>query len=1011
MLAEKVGLKHVVRTPIKSVLFLILMTALAALFSLGVCVFSSVNGYLNDCDSFYNSIAELEYVGASYPDNDVYDEELVKALASNAEFFKSLVNKKAVKAFYSKETALGLVESLERPDQLVHDMNESVILVKIMSWDELSHAYTGIIEQKYYSWEDCEKKMVFITEEEGTLEKGCKYIFSGKFFPGKSSYLWFRPLEDEVCVRGETVTVPKYEKYEDETSLHDEWYKELASVLYTRNNSFRVLPCEEMDSVKVWQQGEITLVEGRSFEEEEYSAQEKACIVPQRLLNISDYKLGDTINISINYYADGAYSHLSSEISPYEGFKVIGVYKDTEDCPDTIFIPKAKGSDEIVPQTGYTIGTFKLDNDLAEEFVLEANRNIPDKFRIVLYDEGYGIVASPYKELRKLTILFLSACLLVIMSVLSLYSYLFISRKQENAKLMLALGSGKRHVFRSFYTESLVISCPGMLVGGYISSRLQERVVTLLSSFVEEYRKGDYRYSSTRIYAQKTLEFTPTATVSVYLAAGVIFLLLGFVFTILFVMSAVKERKPIRKRKKKTGPKSAGRSSHLSGPLKYMVLSIRRGGIRTFTVIILCMVMTVFLGQLSSSKDKYREQLENIKETTIINGYSTDYRAKSLSNLVITAELIQNFYDKGIVDDICLTSTFSHGKFLGVIREENGTMHEILEYEVPENGFARETLRNRLSEEPSWIQTNSLVRSPYFYYEKEPMVTWYRDYNELCLDGDDPAICVLPVSMMDREGIELGDVIRVLAYFDWWGGNVMFYETELYVVGCYEVTYGGEVIYSPLAMNFPIGTERCKSPERDLQLLNEYPGEYDTEWDDRVLRNYTISGLTFTLKDPDKLDLLREALSESPFSEVGKTGAVRNYAVIDDADYLSTMQSMQRQIKYMDAIYTGLYVLAMIIGFVAAYLLLNSRKSETALMRAIGTPSWEIIANQWCEQFTLSLAGCALGIVSMLLLKINYNSLFIKLIVIYEICWLVGSLIKIVKSFFAKTQELLSEQE
>ena len=80
MTAIKNGLKSALRTPGKTLLFLLLLSVTAALLTVSFCVFDAVRGYINDCDAFFHSIVQLEYMGAAYPDPNVYDEALAQAL-------------------------------------------------------------------------------------------------------------------------------------------------------------------------------------------------------------------------------------------------------------------------------------------------------------------------------------------------------------------------------------------------------------------------------------------------------------------------------------------------------------------------------------------------------------------------------------------------------------------------------------------------------------------------------------------------------------------------------------------------------------------------------------------------------------------------------------------------------------------------------------------------------------------------------------------------------------------
>ena len=82
MLPVKNGIRSVLRSPGKTVLFFLLLLSLTAGLALGLCVYSAVSDYLEDCDTYYQTIAELEYIGHSYPDSKVCDEALTQVLQS-----------------------------------------------------------------------------------------------------------------------------------------------------------------------------------------------------------------------------------------------------------------------------------------------------------------------------------------------------------------------------------------------------------------------------------------------------------------------------------------------------------------------------------------------------------------------------------------------------------------------------------------------------------------------------------------------------------------------------------------------------------------------------------------------------------------------------------------------------------------------------------------------------------------------------------------------------------------
>lgn len=71
----------ILRTPWRALLFLLLLAVLTAFLSLGASVWDLADRMLDECDETFTTIAVLEYMGADYPDESVYDEELQAAIA------------------------------------------------------------------------------------------------------------------------------------------------------------------------------------------------------------------------------------------------------------------------------------------------------------------------------------------------------------------------------------------------------------------------------------------------------------------------------------------------------------------------------------------------------------------------------------------------------------------------------------------------------------------------------------------------------------------------------------------------------------------------------------------------------------------------------------------------------------------------------------------------------------------------------------------------------------------
>ena len=220
-----------------------------------------------------------------------------------------------------------------------------------------------------------------------------------------------------------------------------------------------------METLRPWQQGELKLLDGRLFTAEEYAANAQVCVISNLLSTVQELSVGDTIQISLNDCGNHIYTSWCDETAPAEPYRITGIYYRTTEHPDTLYIPRSAPASAIAMTTGYTLGQFRLDNDLADAFQAEAAELLPPGYKLTVYDEGYGAVSGPYKELQRLSLLFLLICLLVVPGVLALYSHLFISRRRDAALLQRALGAGTAHVLFGFLVSSLAITLPAAVMG------------------------------------------------------------------------------------------------------------------------------------------------------------------------------------------------------------------------------------------------------------------------------------------------------------------------------------------------------------------------------------------------------------------------------------------------------------------------------------------------------------------------------------------------------------------
>ena len=137
----------------------------------------------------------------------------------------------------------------------------------------------------------------------------------------------------------------------------------------------------------------------------------------------------------------------------------------------------------------------------------------------------------------------------------------------------------------------------------------------------------------------------------------------------------------------------------------------------------------------------------------------------------------------------------------------------------------------------------------------------------------------------------------------------------------------------------------------------------------------------------------------------------RRFAVLDDKDYVTTAGALERQLRYVTALHTLLYVLVAFIAFLAAFLMQNARKTEVAIMRGLGTAPAHVFGVFFAEQLLLSLGGVLLGLGVWYMYQRAVQPLCFWMAAVFFVCWLLGTAVKVWHLLQMRALLALSERE
>lgn len=998
------------RSKWKTALFTLLIFAVTLVYSLSVSVWAAVAQFLQECDNFYTSIAQIEYMGTNYPNDTIYDASMNEALSS---FNTAMIeNDPAAQSWETPSRSFGYIEGFWRTDSYMPDKMLSVLVIGNVVYEEERNFYKGVVYQILYSSLIEDEIYIFIDEDFGKFEKGHYYLIFGQVYRGYSPILHLRPATfDNAISATDGIEVPQMVDITSDGS-NGQYYQipedsillQVAETLPVTNNSLLVSGTDNLLAMLPFQQGELYVVDGRAFNEKEYQQGSRVIIISEIMAARLGIGVGDSIELSIavsnlpGIYNSYWFPHGFSKTST---FQVVGIVNTLKDRSWYVYIPRSVGVPSSEFPIGYTVGHAVIRNEDAAAFYERLESAMKNRFQLTIYDQGYASVSQPYQTILIAAKIVTAVCSLVELAVLTFFGYLFVYRQRETSETMLMLGTSKLGVCAYFLISSGCISLFAAASGAFAGYHLHEKILRLVADFAEKYTLIDSRFSNGNLTITRVLAFSPDLNWQLFLYIGIIVFILAITACMVFTISTLTHNQ--LNRPPQWGPNKEGKTSHLSGgSVKFSILSMLRGGLRTIIVPLLSVVVVIFFGQLASNSLHYQEQLDVIYDNTTIEGYYTDIHGKQIGNLVLNTYDVAQLYRTGYLNTLTVSISNPY-YYLGVSRLADGTERDIDPLYVPSSSFSRESLEAVIERGADLTGTNNIRKSPEYYYADTISMDFLKGFDEkiLAVPFDEQKVfnCILPIDFMQQQGIELGDTVRIAInriITDAETQARIYLHIDLHVVGSYEKHGTENTIYVPLSLF--INTQIVWG---EGQTLSGAPIEtfktgfvFSTK-DKNILQRTTLHSSTFALTDSRDLSDFKDYLTEYGYSQVNKVSRVREFLILNDKSFNYAVASIQQQIRYINILYPFLYILVGIIAVTVSYLVVVSRKNEFAIMRGLGARRLHVFFSFFFEQCVLSILGTAIGSCLWRFVFGAPTLLHYLLIAGFLICYFLGCIISI----------------
>ncbi len=252
------------------------------------------------------------------------------------------------------------------------------------------------------------------------------------------------------------------------------------------------------------------ICQGRDITDEEYETGKKVCLLPQKFAADNNLKVGDTVHLQL-YYADYRYAanelfdisvitELNAKGEAYPVFEdsyytVKGIYDTASGsnndnfglATNEVIIPSKSiensDSNNILafgPMKSNTT-SFQIPNGSIEEFMKEWGKLGYDQLEIKFYDRGYSKLEAGMDDMRNMSMALIAVGFVVVISILLFFSHLFITKQVKRTAIERSLGMRKRECMVSLLTGILAIlilgSVLGSMLGGALSLKLSRKNV------------------------------------------------------------------------------------------------------------------------------------------------------------------------------------------------------------------------------------------------------------------------------------------------------------------------------------------------------------------------------------------------------------------------------------------------------------------------------------------------------------------------------------------------------
>lgn len=352
--------------------------------------------------------------------------------------------------------------------------------------------YDAIVSRCLYSLEG--REGIAVTMEVGDSgfvgEKGRHYLIHGQFV---ETGMANRTLVITDFYDG-CETKPYAEiSGSDDPLLRDSLFAEYARHCRMANNYISLEASDDIPALEVFQQGYLTLREGRF----PVAGETGVCVADGAMADACGLTVGDTIDLTRMTSADSDRFDLTVT-DEVRTLTIVGVTNALKEYQGTVWVSGTEGGFGE-PLFGYQLGRAVLDNRTARQAADALQAMAPDGVRVTLYDQGYSAAAQPLEAMESTASAVTLAAACGTLAVLVLFAYLFVGRQQETVSVLLSLGTPARGIRLWLLSGASVVAGSAAVLGTVIGAVTLRGMLWLALRAAQSLYAVDQRYSQAAV--------------------------------------------------------------------------------------------------------------------------------------------------------------------------------------------------------------------------------------------------------------------------------------------------------------------------------------------------------------------------------------------------------------------------------------------------------------------------------------------------------------------------------